>query len=549
MRRFLQTMKMKISFLILTFIFALSLTACGTSEPAPAAPTTPEAPVTGTVPAPATEEPADEAPAPVAGTGGEVVWVTMSESPSIDTVHENDSATNDLTRQIFEGLTWIHPTRGLEPNLAESIDISADGLTYTFNLRQGIQFHDGTPFNAEAVQMSLTRAVDPEVAAPAAFIIDMINSVNVVDDYTVEIVIDFPFSPFLAHMASPIGFIIAPSALNEAAAGGRTVTENPIGTGPFMFVYRNHGDYTRITPNPNHWRNVPVHDIIFRIIPDTATRLAMLDTGEGNAMAALASQVHELYMMPHVDWWRIESNGLTYIGFQTEREGPLADARVRRAITMAINKMDILYGVQEGEGIPAVGPVRGGVVAHAPTDVQGLPFDPDAARALLEEAGWGDGFSTTIWTNEGNAVRARISELVQSNLAAIGIDLEIQILEWGTYLERTGEGLHDMFLLGWSTITGDSDYGIFPLFHSGEIGAANRLFYNNPRVDELLEEGRRATVAAERDRIYREVTEILVYDAPMIFLFHPDTPVVTNGVSGVQFNFSAAPYFYSARLN
>jgi peptide/nickel transport system substrate-binding protein len=542
-------MKMKISFLILTIIFVLTFAACGTNEPTAGTGTdvTPPATDTTTTDAPDANDAPDTTAVAPAG-GGEIVWVTMSESPSIDTVRENDSATNDLTRQIFEGLTWIHPTRGLEPNLAENIDISADGLTYTFNLRQGIQFHDGTPFNADAVRMSLLRAVDPDIAAPAAFIIEMINEINVIDNYTVEIVIDFPFSPFLAHMASPIGFIISPAVLEAEAAGGPSVTENPVGTGPFMFVERDHGNFTRLTPNTNHWRNVPAHDVVFRVIPDTATRLAMVDTGEANAFAGLASQVHELYMMPHVDWWRIEANGLTYIGFQTAQDGPLSDARVRRAITMAINKMDILYGVQEGEGILAVGPVRGGVVAHAPTDVDGLGFDPDAARALLAEAGFPDGFSTTIWTNEGNAIRARISELVQSNLAYIGIDLEIQILEWGTYLERTSEGLHDMFLLGWSTITGDSDYGIFPLFHSGEIGAANRLFYANPRVDELLEEGRRETNLAERDRIYREVTEILVYDAPMIFLFHPDTPVATNGVDGVQFNFSAAPYFYNARL-
>jgi peptide/nickel transport system substrate-binding protein len=541
-------MKTKISFLILTLIFVLNFTACGSADPQPAAPVTPETPAAPVeTPAVADEDPQEDTPA-AAAAEGEVVWVTMSESPSIDTVRENDSATNDLTRQIFEGLTWIHPTRGLEPNLAESIDISTDGLTYTFHLRRGIQFHDGTPFNADAVRMSLLRAIDPEVAAPAAFIIDMINEINVIDDYTVEVIIDFPFAPFLGHMASPIGFIISPAVLEAAEAGGPSVTENPVGTGPFMFVERSHGDFTRITPNPNHWRNVPNHDVVFRVIPDTATRLAMVDTGEANAMSALASQVHELYMMPHVDWWRIQTNGLTYIGFQTAQDGPLSDDRVRRAITMAINKMDILYGVQEGEGVPAVGPVRGGVVAHAPTDVQGLPFDPEGARELLAEAGFPDGFSTTIWTNEGNATRARIAELVQSNLADVGISLDIQILEWGTYLERTAEGLHDMFLLGWSTITGDSDYGIFPLFHSGEIGGANRFFYDNPRVDELLMEGRRATDPAERDRIYREVTEILVNDAPMIFLFHPDAPVVTNGVDGVMFNFSAAPYFYNARL-
>jgi len=341
---------------------------------------------------------------------------------------------------------------------------------------------------------------------------------------------------------------MAPSAMEEAAAGGRSVTENPIGTGPFAFVYRNHGDYTRLTPNQNHWRATPAHDIIFRVVPDTTTRLAMLDTGEAHSMGVSVAQLHDLDFMPHVDWWRIQSSSLTYIGFQTQQDGPLSDARVRRAITMAVNSTDILYGVQEGEGVLAVGPIRGGLITHAPTDVPGLPFDPDAARELLAEAGFPDGFSTTIWTNEGNIVRARISELVQANLAVIGIDVEIQILEWGTYLEQTAEGLHDMFLLGWVTMTGDADYGIFPLWHSGEIGGANRFFYDNPVVDDLLERARVSQDPAERDALYREVTEILVYDAPALFLFHPDAIVAVNGIDGMIFDFTVTPLFFNVTL-
>jgi len=540
-------MKSKICFLILTFIFVLTFAACGSADPAPAADTT----VTTVDTPDTTAEVQDttEEPLPIVAAGGEIVWLTPSESPAIDNIFENDEATNDILRQIMEGLVWFAPGNVLEPRLAESIDISDDALVYTFNLRRGVYFHDGTPFNAEAVRRSLLRSIDPDNAAQAAFVIEMIDTIEVVDDHTVVITLQFPFAPFLAHMTHPIGFIIAPSAIDEMEAGGRTVTENPIGTGPYIFAYREHGNYTRFVPNPNHWSgSTPAHELVYRVIPDTATRLAMMDVGEGNAMRGLASQVHELYMMPHVDWWRVEGVGLTYIGFQTQAEGPLADARVRRAVTMAINREDILYGVQEGEGIIAVGPVRGGAVMHAPLDVPGLPFDPEAARELLAEAGFPDGFSTTIWTNEGNAVRARITELVQSNLADVGIEVEISILEWGTYLERTSEGLHDMFLLGWSTMTGDSDYGIFPLFHSGEIGAGNRVFFENARVDELLEQGRMAVDHAERDRIYREVTEILVYEAPMIFLFHPDTPVITNGIDGMFFDFTVAPHFANVTL-
>jgi len=444
---------------------------------------------------------------------------------------------------------WYAPGDVLEPLLAESYTVSADGMTYTFSLRQGVYFHDGTPFTAEAVKMSFDRLLDPENASPGAFILEMISETIVVDDHTVEVALEFPFAPFTAHLTHMVGFIMAPSAMEEAAAGGRSVAENPIGTGPFVLAYRNHGDYTRLTPNTNHWAGrVPAHDVIFRVIPDTETRLAMLNAGEAHYGGISPAQLYDLQFMPHLDYWNIQTSSLTYIGFQTQQEGPLSDARVRRAITMAINGMDILYGVQEGQGVLAVGPIRGGLITHAPTDVPGLPFDPEAARELLAEAGFPDGFATTIWTNEGNLVRARISELVQANLAVIGIDVEIQILEWATYLEQTAEGLHDMFLLGWVTMTGDADYGIFPLWHSDEIGGANRFFYDNPVVDDLLERARVSSSPAERDALYREVTEILVYDAPAIFLFHPDSTVATNGLDGMIVDFTVTPHFFNATL-
>lgn len=538
--------------LILSIIAVLTLVvaACGTAggdAPADAPPAAAETPAT-----PA-ETPADDTAGEVAtvGDGREVVWVSMSESPTMDPIVENDSATSDIVSQMAEGLMWFNPANNvLEPLLAESVNIIDDeGVVYQFNLRRGVYFHDGTPFTAEAVVISLNRLLDSD--SPGRFILEMITDVEAIDDHTVNVTIEFPFSPFLAHLTHMVGFIFSPTAL----ASGTPIAENPVGTGPFMLGYRDHGNYTRLVPNPNHWRAVPQHDVLFRVIPDTATRLAMLDVGEAHAMTALASDVHQLYGMTHVNWWRVPTTSLTYIGFNTAADhpvrgtdNPLADARVRRAITMAINAEDILYGVQEGEGVLAVGPVRGGLVAHAPAGVQGLPFDPDAARELLAEAGFPDGFSTTIWTNYGNAVRARICELVQANLAVIGVDLDIQIIEWAQYLTDTAAGLHDMFLLGWVTMTGDADYGILPLLHSSEIGGGNRTHFSNPAIDALLDEARVATDGATRDRLYHEVVEMLVYEAPMIFLFHPDTPAVTNGIDGLMFDFTVTPFFFNTTL-
>jgi len=478
---------------------------------------------------------------------GEVVWLTATEPPTLDPIAQIDSATSVITRQLFEGLMWFTPDNVLEPLLATSYTVSDNGLIYTFNLRQGVYFHDGTPFTAEAVKLSFDRLLDLDNSSPSAFVLEMIDEVVVVDTYIVDIVLGFPFAPFTAHLANHAGFIVSPAAMAEAATGGRTINENPIGTGPFVFAYRVSQDYTRLRPNQNHWRATPAHDVIFHVESDSWTRLDMLATGEAHAMQASIFHIFDLEHMPYVDLQRVQSPTMMYIGFQTQQDGPLSDARVRRAITMAINTVDIFYDVREGVGELAVGPVRDGLIAHAPKDVPELPFDPDTAREILAEAGFPDGFSTSIWVSD-SAINWYMAELIQANLAAISISVDIYILEWGTFLEQTTEGLHDMFILGWSTLTGDADYGIFPLFHSGEIGGANRSFYDNPIVDDLLERARTSLDPAERDVLYREITEILVYDAPVIFLYHSDTIVATSGIDGIYFDFTVTPHFFNVTL-
>ncbi|MFO8042581.1 MAG: ABC transporter substrate-binding protein, partial [Alkalispirochaeta sp.] len=180
----------------------------------------------------------------------------------------------------------------------------------------------------------------------------------------------------------------------------------------------------------------------------------------------------------------------------------------------------------------AIGPISQAVVGYHP-DLDPLPYDPDMAADLLEEPGLGDGFSTTLWTND-NPTRIAIAEIVQNNLAELNIDVEIEVLEWGAYLEQTAEGLHDMFILGWVTVTGDADYGMYALLHSSNVGAAgNRAFYRNDRVDELLDRGRREGDPEDRVGLYHEVQEILIDEAPMLNLYHPQWMIaVSADVSG-----------------
>ncbi|MCL2401243.1 MAG: ABC transporter substrate-binding protein [Oscillospiraceae bacterium] len=567
-------MKLKLKgILILSVILiaALLLAACGNNDTSTTQETQPTQP--------GETQPQDTPPPPPTPggerTGGEVVFVMMSEPPSLCPIGENDSASSDINAQLYEGLMRFTGAGDLVPLLAESYrpieNAAGEILTWEFTLRQGVYFHDGEYFNADAVKLSLDRALgfldpqfteeeeaafddednpDPRRSVPARFVIDMISEVEVVDTYTVRLHLEFPFTPILAHLTHQVAYIVSPAAIAEEEAGGRSVNENPVGTGAFSFDYRVHGDYLRLAANMDHWDGAPyVDSLLIRVIPETATRLAMINVGEGNALIAQTGDAPQISAMgDHITWWRIPTTTVNHVGFNTTR-GPLQDARVRRALTMATPRQDILDVAAEGNGLLAVGPVGPNVMHTAANDLEALPFDLDAARALLEEAGYGDGFDLRIWWNYGNAGRGIMAEMMQHTFSQLGINVILEAIEWTTYLESTAAGEHDIFIMGWITMTGDADYGMFSLYHSSMHGSpGNRFFFSDDRVDALLEEGRMESDPARRDAIYREVTAILIEEAPAVWLFHPLQPVATNGIEGLDVNFNLTPFFHRVRL-
>jgi len=475
-----------------------------------------------------------------AGAAGnnELIFAVMSDAPTLDIHGSNDSASSDAQHQIFETLTKYNEDGSVAPLLAESFDNISDTV-WEFNLRQGITFHDGSELNADVVVANFTRLLDPEFASPKAFIFETVDSVEAVDNYTVRFTLTQPFAPFPAHLAHSGGMI---ASLDSLAAG---VEDNPIGTGPFKFYSWERGNEIRFVRNEDHWQNVPnIESLVFRVIPEPETRFAMLEAGEAQVTALDAVRYNNAVNVPDINIDRLSSTSLTYLGFNTETE-PFNDVRVRRAVTMAINKDDILHAVVQGLGVTATGPIAP-TVNHSSNNVNTIQHNVEEARALLAEAGLADGFETVIYYNEGNAGRATIAELVQANLRELNIDVQIRSVEWGQYLELTGAGETPMFILGWGTVTADADYGIFPVFHSSLHGdAGNRSFYSNPRVDELLEQGRLETDEAARSEIYREVKQLIIDDAPVVFLFHPDWAYGTNGITGFSHNFNNVPFFYN----
>ncbi|MBN6887736.1 peptide/nickel transport system substrate-binding protein [Cytobacillus horneckiae] len=524
--------KRKNWFLMLMLSFVLVLAACGGNETS----------------GDESEPDSKDNEAGEAVEGGDLVFVTPSDAPTLDPHGQNDTASNTATSQILERLTDYAEDGSVIPLLATEYE-AIDDTTWEFKLREGVKFHDGTDFTADAVKMSFDRILDPEFASPKAVILNMISEVVVVDDYTVHIKTAEPFAALPAHLAHNAGSIIAPSAIEEENSGGKKVDENPIGTGPFKFESWNRGAEIKFVKNEEYWDGAPSLDSIsIKVVPEQATRVAMLETGEAHIMLVGASDVAHVEGMDQIEIDRVQGTRMDYVGFNVQKE-PYDDVRVRQAIAMAINKDDVVAGILDGQGVPAVGPLAPTVVGNS-QDLEPLPFDVEEAKKLLAEAGFEDGFKTTIYVNEGSKERADIAEFVQAQLAEIGVEVEIEIIEWGTFLEKTAAGEHELFVLGWTTVTGDADYGLYALFHSSQFGdPGNRSFYKNEQVDELLDKGRVSTDQGERDAAYAEVSKILVEEAPMVYLHHPDFVHGTNGIaSGLFVNFGGTPFFKDVKL-
>ncbi|UTR09169.1 glutathione ABC transporter substrate-binding protein [Evansella sp. LMS18] len=459
--------------------------------------------------------------------GGDLIIGMSADAQAMDPHGSNDVPSSNVQTNIYETLVTQTEDMELEPLLATEWEAVEDDV-WEFTLRDDVTFHDGSEFNAEVVKANIDRVLDEDVASQRAFLYTMVEEVVVVDDYTVQFHTEYPFAPLPSHLAHSGGGMISLEAIEadyeEMENGGQPgdyINENPIGTGFFKFESWATGDEVVLTKNEDYWGEpAQVDSVTFKVLGEDQTRVGELISGGAHIIDPVSpSDLSMVEGEDGVSVYQQDSLSLSYIGFNVEKE-PYDDPRVRQAMSMAINKDEIIEAVLEGTGTPAIGPIGEQVFGFS-EDVEALPYDPERAQELLAEAGYEDGFETTIWTND-NREREQIAELVQAYLSVIGVDASIEVLEWGAYLDNTAAGEHDMFILGWVTVTGDADYGMYALFHSDNHGApGNRSFLANDELDEILDQAREETDEATREDLYEQAMEILVEDAPMLYLYHP----------------------------
>ncbi|GKU85078.1 glutathione ABC transporter substrate-binding protein [Niallia sp. NCCP-28] len=442
--------------------------------------------------------------------GGTLVVARQSDAESLDPQFTSSISTVSIVyHHVYENLVQYNEDREIEPMLAKSWE-QLDDLIWEFKLRDDVKFHDGTPFNAEAVKKTIDRSQDPQVASPRAIMFSSIKEVEVVDEYTVRFHLKEPFAPLLSNLASHEGAIQSPKALDEM---GKDIGQHPVGTGPYKFVSWTPGSEIVVEKNKNYWGEPGKPDkIVWKITPEDSTRIAMLETGEAQVAEPIPfSEVKRIESSSNMNLYRSDSMGTEWIGFNTKAK-PLNDVRVRQAISYAVERSTLIDGVFNGIGKPAKSTLGEKVIGYS-DDLPSYDYDIDKAKKLLKEAGYPDGFKLTISTTDLRE-RQNLAEVLQSQLKGIGIDLKINVMEAGTFYEAAAKGDIEMFISAWRNATGDGDYNQYNLFYSASKGATgNYFFYDNKKVDALIEEGRAVTDSKKRDEIYKELQQIELKDA------------------------------------
>ncbi len=416
-----------------------------------------------------------------------------------------------------------------EPGLATSWTISPDGLTYTFTLRRGVKFHDGTPFNADAVKFTYDRLLDPKHpyanTGPfpfASFYYGAIKQVTVVDPSTVRFTLKKPFSPLLNNLTLNTGRIVSPAAVKK---WGKEFPSHPVGTGPFKFVSWQKNVRIVLEANPGYWDGAPKLDrLIFRPLVEEQTRVTELMSGGVDFIVDVPpDNVDQVKKDARFTYYEQPGPHIWWVTLNTQKK-PFSDVRVRRAANHAVNRSAIAKDILKGTGTVALGPIPPAITWAFTDQVTKYPYDPDKAKKLLTEAGYPNGFSAVFWIPEsGSGMQSpkTMAQAIQADLAAVGIKVSIQTYEWGAYLNKYSKGFGqdaDMGAMSFMLDPGDPAPMLSLVIdgHGGFNGGA----YKNAEVDRLLDEATRVVDLKKRGELYRRAAKIIVDDAPWIFIDH-----------------------------
>jgi len=481
--------------------------------------------------------------------GATIIVGRPNDASSLDPARPTDNESSEVISQIYETLVrYRADSDDVEAALATRWAVDPTGTQWSFTLRDGVRFHDGTPLDAAAVVFSFERQRDPAHPFHTGRFgywenqYKNIVRVEAVSPREVRITIADRYAPFLANMAMfPVG-IVSPTAV---ARWGEAFPDHPVGTGPFLLERWDHGERIVLARNPRYW-DVPAltERVVFEVIPDARQRLVDLESGAIDlALAILPEELQFVDLHPGLTLYRHPANNVTYLAMNCLR-APFDDREVRRAIGLAINKLPIVRLAYEGLAIPAEGPLpptQWGY--HAVGAARYAPAEAKARLAELAAEGRID-LSKHYRLYAPATPRPylpnpeQVARVLRSNLEAAGLQIELVIQPFAAQRRDTEAGTHDLALAGWSGDNGDPDNYLYLLFHEANTTpgiARNISFYRDPEVSKLLTDAQRVEDHAARDAIYADIQRRIAADAPWVPLAHSQVAVAARDeITGLQ---------------
>lgn len=447
---------------------------------------------------------------------------------TLDPAYQIMALDGSIIANIQENLTWYDRNLRLVPRLATSWEAQDNAKTWIFNLRRDVKFHDGTPFNAEAVKFHFDRIADPKTASNRLTRVARLEGTDVSDEFTVRFRMKLPFSTWPEILRDPFACIVSPTAVKKLK-DHKDYARHPIGTGPFQFVEYLPDTHILLKRNPNYWGGdvIRFEELEFRPVREATTRLILLEQGKLDLADIFYGH---LDAVKNSDRIRVDATpmlAIRYVGMNTQKP-PFDDVRVRRAMNYAVDREAIVKYAFRGNADPAAGPLPPALPVFN-KEMMRYTFDPEKARALLKEAGHTKPLTISLWATDEPQDKA-VAETVVEQLRAVGVFTQAQHFDRAVYWDKfdqfltpdgkafpTKEGIFDMFIAGW--VGGESAYGYLdPLFRTGSN--SNSAFYSNAEVDQLLSDVMSTADVARQDAIFKKMQALIVADAPWIFTYH-----------------------------
>lgn len=453
-----------------------------------------------------------------------LVYAQGAEPRGLDPALVDDGESAKITCNIYEGLLkYAKDSTKVEPCLAESYTVSSDGLVYTFKLRQGVKFQDGTDFDADAVKFNIDRQIPPKVTKDmsyASFVYGSVKSVEAVDKSTVKITMTAPCTPFLKNLAMVFGGpIVSPKALQ---ANNNNVNQAPVGTGPYKFVRWDKGEDVVLVRNDNYWGDkAKTKNVIFKFIADNSARVVALNNGEADMIDGIDATVVSQITGAGNKLFQAAGMTINYMAYNTSKK-PFNDPKVRAAVSQAVNVPELVKSLYKGYSDPATS-VMPTFMDGYDKSISQVPYDATAAAATLKAAGV-TSIHMITYSNPrpyNTANGQALAEAIQGYLSKVGVTCKIDSYDWTTYKSKVKEGGYDACFYGWTGDNGDPDN--FMNLMSVDDPSQNVALYKNPEFNALIAKGTATPEGAARNAIYTQLEKIAAKDAVWLPISHSQT--------------------------